>query len=199
MKYIKLFENKKEQQPFYLRDSDYLYISDELAHRITPTIDELKRNSNRMDWIKWQYQNQLDFFNNKKNEKGWSISTSINTNIHVEYNDMYRMNIIFKRRGNEYINEFGNFRYYIDGTSGDYKMHGKNMKRATRECNLHFMEQLYPIIKNIKDFYQKLKNKGFFDIIREELFKNPNIAKNGIPTELESEFGYLYIAYQYNL
>lgn len=195
---FKLFENKEIiQQPFYLR-GDRLYISDELAHRIVPTLEELKKNSKNPNYVKWAYQNQLDFFNNTKDEKGWSISTRINTQIHVRYNDMYRMNIVIFR-GVKYNNEYGHFQYYIGGSSGDHDMHGKNMVRATRECNLHFMEQLYPIVKNIKEFYKKVQNNKFFDIIREELIKNPNIAKDGVPPELEDEFGHLYYANKYNL
>lgn len=194
---FKLFENKEViQQPFYLR-GDRLYISDELAHRIT-TLKELEKMSLSSKWIKWAYQNRLDFFNNTKNAKGWAISTRVSTGIHVGYNSMYRMDIVIFR-GSKYNNEFGNFQYYIGGNSGDHEMHGKNMVRATRECNLHFMEKLYPIVENIKDFYKKLKSNAFFDIIRNELIKNPNIAKNGVPPELEEDFGHLYYSNKYNL
>jgi len=112
---------------------------------------------------------------------------------------MYAMTVSI-HRGNTINNEFGHFEYDIGGSSGDYNMHGKDMIRATRECNLHLMEKLYPIVKNIKNFYKRMKNKeGFFNIIRSEIIKNPNITKDGVPDELEDEFGHMYIAHKYNL
>ena len=55
---FKLFENREiKQQPFFLGGS-FLYISDEVAHRIAPTLEELKKGN------EYLYQNQLHFFNN---------------------------------------------------------------------------------------------------------------------------------------
>ena len=74
------------------------------------------------------------------------------------------------------------------------------MIRATRECNLNFMIKLYPIVKYIKNFYKKLKNKeAFFDIIKNEVIKNPSISKYGIPEELQEELGHYELAQKYNL
>jgi hypothetical protein len=62
------------------------------------------------------------------------------------------------------------------------------------------MEWLYPIIKDIKDFYKKFKNNDdFFGLIKNEIYKNPEIAKDGVPKELEEELGYIQAAYKYNL
>ncbi len=197
---FKIFENNTiEQQPFYLTGSR-LYISDNFSHSITPTLEELHKKSGNTKYIDYIYQNQLDFYNKKKNEKGWLLSTRLNTDISVTYKRMYKMNIVIYH-GNQYNNRFGKFQYYIGGNSGDHEMRGKNMVRATKECNLNFMKKFYPIIENISDFYKKFEigDKGFFDIIIEELIKDPKIAKNGVPEELEKEFGYLYMANQYNL
>lgn len=200
MKHIKLFEelNTKIQEPFYLF-VDRLYISNELAHKITPTLEDYIKKGYSPGWIKSSDERNRNFYTRAKDEKGFVKSNHIGTEIKVTYNGMYAMTISI-HRGNTHDNEFGHFEYYIGGNSGDYEMHGKNMIRATKECNLHLMEKLYPIVKNIKSFYKRLKNKeGFFNIIRSEIIKNPNIAKDGVPDELEEEFGHMYYANKYNL
>lgn len=198
MKYLRLFEELNTvQNPFYLT-GDRLYISNELAHKITPTLEDYMRPDNP-GWAIYNDQKNKDFYAGTRSEKGYLISNQIGTKIQVRYNDMYAMNISI-HRGNTINNEFGHFEYTIGGTSGDHSMHGNNMVRATRECNLHLMEKLYPIVKNIKNFYKRMKNKeGFFNIIRSEIIKNPSIAKDGVPDELEEEFGHMYIAHKYNL
>lgn len=63
---FKIFENNFiiQQQPFLLRKSDYLYISDEFAKSILPTFDD-KQGTDYRDFV---YQENLDFLNNTKKE-----------------------------------------------------------------------------------------------------------------------------------
>lgn len=199
MRYIKLFEKLNiVQEPFFLT-GDRLYISNELAHKMTPTLEDYIRMGYNPGWSKYNDEQNQNFYTRVKNEKGFVKSNRIGTEIKVRYYGYYAMTISI-HRGNVYDNEFGHFEYCIGGNSGDHDMHGKDMIRVTRECNLHLMEKLYPIVKNIKNFYKRMKNKeGFFNIIRSEIIKNPNIAKNGVPDELEEEFGHMYYANKYNL
>jgi hypothetical protein len=199
MRYLKYFEDlNKIQQPFMLIN-DTLFISDEIAHKMTPTLEELNKKGYREGWSEYTCKNNKNFYGNIKDENGYYISNHVVTDISVVYNGIFKMDLSIYR-GNERDNEFGHFEYYIGGNSGDHYMHGKNMVRATRDCNIHLMEKLYPIVKNIKNFYKRLKNKeGFFDIIRDEILKNPEVAKDGIPPELEEEFGHISASYKYNL
>ena len=196
---FKLFEelNTKIQQPFFLV-GDMLYVSNELAHKMTPTKEDYTRIDNPR-WAEYMNQQNIDFFAGTRDEKGYLKSNHIGTYMSVGYGLMYKMNLSI-HRGNVRDNEFGHFEFYIGGNSGSHDMGGKNMTRATRECNLHLMEKLYPVVANIKDFYKKMKNKeGFFDIIRNAILKNHNIAKDGVPDELEEEFGHITMAHNYNL
>lgn len=202
MKHIKLFEElTQKQEPFYLK-GDRLYISNELAHKMTPTLEDYKKKNYNPGWAKHSDEQNKNFYSKVKDEKGYCKSNRISTDIAVRYGGRlgdYAMTIIIQR-GNIYDNEFGHFEYSIGGHSGDHDMHGKNMIRATKECNLHLMERFYPIIKNIKNFYQRMnKKEGFFNIIRNEIIKNHNITKDGVPPELEEEFGHMFIANKYNL
>lgn len=186
---IKKFENKIKQQPFYLKGSDRLYISDELAKKITPTISD-KKGTDFNDFI---YQKNVDFLKNTKYDYKSSsghihnifVSKNVSTGIKVRFNRIYSMSIFIKR-GTNHNNEFGKFQYYIGGISGDSEMHGKNMVRATRECNLNFIIKLYPIVKYINNFYKKLKNEPFFDIIKNEIIKNNQLVRY-MPLELEND------------
>ena len=160
------------QQPFYLRKSDYLYISDDLAKSITPTVDDMIKKGWRYEFTD---QRNKDFLNNIKvtNDRGFTHykSNQITTLYQVKYGgNSYSMSITI-RRGNSFNNEFGKFQYLIGGISGDYEMHGKNMVRATRECNL----------------------------IRNAILKDPSIVKYGLPSELEEEFDHYVSSYKYNL
>ena len=206
MKYIKAYESlNKIQQPFFLRN-DRLYISDEIAHRVTPTIKDLmvKYKNRTKKFYKELLQRYIDFFNQTKNEKVYRISREINTLYSTTYGNTsglgYAMNINILL-GNNYSNQSGKFQYYISGRSGDSEMHGKNMIRATKECNLNFMIKLYPILKYIKKFYTKFRlgDKTFLDIIKEEVIKNPSLAQYGIPEELQNELGYYELAFKYNI
>ena len=201
MKYIKAYESlNKIQQPFFLRN-DKLYISDEVEHLVTPTYSQLKIKYPNLEKYRINniIQGNINFYNNTKNEKGYRINRQINTLYSTTYGIGYAMNIIILL-GNQQSNDSGQFQYYIAGNSGDSEMHGKNMIRATRECNLNFMIKLYPIVKYIKNFYKKLKNKeAFFDIIKNEVIKNPSISKYGIPEELQEELGHYELAQKYNL
>jgi hypothetical protein len=198
MKYLKLFEEYSIiQQPFFLI-GDTLFISDEIAHRMTPKKEDYIRSDNPK-WAEYMNQQNMDFFAGTRDEKGYLKSNRIGTKISVGWGTMYKMDLSI-HRANARDNEFGHFEYYVGGISGTHEMHGKNMVRATRECNLNLMEKLYPIVGNIKNFNKRLKNKeAFFDIIREEILKNPGIAKDGVPPELEEELGYTYAAVKYNL
>ena len=181
--------------------NDKLYISDEVAHLVTPTYSQLKIKYPNLEKYRINniIQGNINFYNNTKNEKGYRINRQINTLYSTTYGIGYAMNIIILL-GNQQSNDSGQFQYYIAGNSGDSEMHGKNMIRATRECNLNFMIKLYPIVKYIKNFYKKLKNKeAFFDIIKNEVIKNPSISKYGIPEELQEELGHYELAQKYNL
>ena len=200
MKYLKLFEEYSIiQQPFFLI-GDTLFISDEIAHRMTPKKEDYIRADNPK-WAEYMNQQNMYFFAGTRDEKGYLKSNRIRTKISVGWGTMYKMDLsIHRGKIRVSLNDIISRNYYVGGISGSHEMHGKNMVRATRECNLNLMEKLYPIIGNIKNFYKRLKNKeAFFDIIREEILKNPGIAKDGVPPELEEELGYTYAAVKYNL
>jgi hypothetical protein len=202
MKYLKTFEQKNtiKQQPFFLTKVDYLYLSDDLAKKVAPSTDKIRKKYKNVDYAEYTIKENEYFFNNEKNEKGWHKSTRLSTDIHVRYNyNQYRMDIVIFKGAN-YDNEAGHFYYYIGGNSGDYDMHGKNMIRTTRDCNLNFIAKFYPIVLHIKDFYKRFKNKElFFDIIRESIIKYPTIAQYGIPKELQSELGHYENIFKYNI
>lgn len=202
MKHLKTFENinNHTQQLFYLSKGDVLYLSDDFVNRIKPTANELKKNYKNNQYYKYVLDKQKAFFNDERNEKGYRISTRLDLLKSVTYDGMYRMNIVLFSRQEYLIKDVGKFKYYIGGNSGDYDMHGKNMIRATRECNLNFIALYYPIVKHIKDFYKKFKNDELlFDIVRKAVRKNPEIAKYGIPEELQDELGHYETSIKYNI
>jgi len=190
MKYLKYFENIEiKQQPFFL-NGDRLFISNEFAKLITPTLSKLKKIYKNPGPAEYENQKNIDFYLDTKNENGYTISRQIITHLNVRYsNDHYQMDILIFR-GSLKNNEFGIFQYYIGGNSGDSNMHGKNMIRATRDCNLNLMIKLYPIVKNIKNFYKilKSKEKGFLDIIKDAIDKDITLAQYGIPNEIKHLF-----------
>ena len=56
------------------------------------------------------------------------------------------------------------------------------------------------LVLHINDFYKRLKNKElFFDIIKDEIVRNPSIAKYGVPKELKKDFGHFEDIFKYNL
>jgi len=194
MKYLKYFENNNiiEQQPFYISNNT-LYISDNIAKLLTPTYNELKKlYKNNPTASDYQFKKNVDFLNNEKDENGRNKVREVYTNITVRWRNMYAMSIIIKYRGsgNTIDNKFGKFNYYITGNSGDSEMHGKNMKRATRECNYNLMIKLYPIVKYIDNFMKifESKEKGFLEIIKDSLNKDIMLAKYGVPKELKKYF-----------
>jgi hypothetical protein len=190
MKYLKYFENHNEitQQPFYI-SGDHLYLSEEVAKRAIPTLKELKDISKDKIWINRRLQDQDDFFNGIRNANGYLKVRDIHLNKSVSYNDMYSMNLSLYKMSPTINNKFGSFNIYLNGNSGDYFMHEKNMKRATRECNLKFIIKLYPIVAHIKNFYKMLKDKKpFSDIIKEALDKDIMLAQYGIPKEIKHLF-----------
>ena len=202
MKHLKTFENINNisQQTFYLSKGDVLYISDEFVHKIKPTESELIKNYKNAGYYKYILNKQKAFFNDERNEKGYRISYRLDLLKSVRYDGNHGMNMILFSMSDYLIKDSGKFKYYIGGNSGDHDMHGKNMIRATRECNLNFMALYYPIVKYIKDFYKKFKNgELFFDIIREGILKNPEIVKYGLPTELKNELGHYETSIKYNL
>lgn len=190
------------QQPFFL-SVDRLFISTKTAKYITPF--DSNSDNGKIKYSDFIYNKNVQFFKNTKKE--WTssaggkynsyISNQAYTNIKVRYKKIYGMNIYIKR-GNHRINKSGEFRYYIGGSSGDFEMHGKNMIRKTRECNLNLMIKLYPIVGHIKNFYKKLHITPFFDIIIGEILNNKELAEF-LPKELEFEYGYLKDAIKYNL
>jgi len=194
MKYLKYFENTEiKQQPFFL-NGDRLFISDDFAKSITPTISVLKKryskHGNFNSFAEDENQKNKDFYLNTKDEKGYTISRDIKTYLTVRYTEEHYQMTILIYRGSIKNNEFGIFQYYIGGYSGDYSMHGKDMIRATRDCNLNFMSKFYPIVKHIKNFYKllRLKDKSFFDIIKEAINKDITLAQYGIPKEIKHHF-----------
>lgn len=201
MKYLKYFENNNIiiQQPFYLSDSDFLYLSDDLAKKLAPDFKGKKYNKG---YINRELSNQIDFFNDSKNEKGQIKVRRITLDISVVWRNMYSMNLALYR-GNDKDTKFGRFHYYLVGISGDSEMHGKSMILATRECNLNLIIKLYPIVKYIKNFYKtlKTKEKGFFQIIKDAILNDHKLIKHGVPTELldDDDIGYLIHGEKYNL
>ena len=191
MKYLKYFENINiKQQPFYL-SNDYLYLSEEISKKVTPTLEELKiYYKNNPIWADRIFQEQDNFYNDVRRESGSLKNTDINLQKSVSYNNkMYKMNLSLHRRSPSLDNEFGTFKTYLNGNSGDSNMHGKNMKKATRECNLKFIIKLYPIVAHIKDFYKILKSKKpFLDIIKEAIDKDITLSQYGIPNEIKYLF-----------
>ena len=190
MKYLKYFENNIiNQQPFYL-SGDYLFISDDMAKLLTPNYSKLKSIYKNKGVLNYINQEQIDFYNNEKDDKGFYKARNINTQIKVRYDNMYAMTIFIKRRGGILENNYGKFQYFIGGNSGDSDMHGKNMIRATRECNYNLMIIYYPIVEYIENFYNILKyrEKGFLEIIKDSLSKDIILAKYGVPKELKKYF-----------
>jgi len=190
MKYLKYFENHNEiiQQPFYI-SGDHLYLSEEVAKLVTPTLKELKDISNDNIWINRRLQDQSDFFNGIRTATGYLKVRYIHLNKSVSYDGMYKMDLSLNKMSPPINKDVGIFNTYLAGNSGSHEMHGKNMKRATRECNLKFIIKLYPIVSHIKNFYKMLKEKKpFLDIIKEALDKDIMLAQYGIPKEIKHLF-----------
>ena len=205
---FKIFENNNiiTQQPFYL-SSDTLYISTDLAKEITPKPEKLRNISNNLNYTNHIIQKNIYFFENSRDEKGFYKSRYINTEHTIKYNGMYAMTIFLYRAYAEPMHtSLGYFQYYIGGSSGDHDMHGKNMVRATIDCNLNLMIKFYPIIKHIKNFYKllKLKDQSFFNIIKIAIDNDITLAQYGIPKEIKHLFdknieNAVINSYKYNL
>lgn len=204
MKHLKYFEQNDIiiQQPFYLTDHDYLYLSDDLSKKLAPNFNNKKGVYNN-SYINRELSKQIDFFNNTKNDKNQTVIRSINLDMSVIWQSMYKMNLSLYNGGYDRDTKFGNFKYYLIGNSGDSDMHGKNMIRGTRDANLNFIIKLYPIVKYIKNFYKilKTKEKGFFEIIKDAILDNHKLIKHGVPDELldDEDIGYLVYGEKYNL
>lgn len=197
---IKTFKEFK-QQPLFLSKSDYLYLSDNLVNEIKPTKERLMKMSlNKNSWVDYIYNKNEDFLNDVRNDKNYRKSSFMYLFMSVKYNNIYKMNLLIGSKINYFNNNSGKFKYYLRGNSGDSEMHGKNMIRATRECNFKFILKLYPIVEHIKDFYKRFKNgELFLEIIESELINNPNLGKFGVPEELYDKYGYLENLGKYNL
>lgn len=180
MKYLKLFEEIDiKQQPFFLSKGDRLYVSDDFAKYMARDVPEHLKD--RRD----------DFFGgvrktyHMKNGKTWTSfkERMTNTNIKVAWSkgglrDTYAMSIYIYRRGDDYLkNESGKFKYYIGGTSGDSEMHGKNMIRGTRQCNINVIKKFFPIFEYIPYAHKKLQENTFFDVIKNAVEEKPELAK----------------------
>jgi len=190
MKYLKYFEsNEIKQQPFYLTPGDHLYLSDEISKLVTPTKKDVKKMYKNPSYINRVEQDQIDYYNDVKTEKGQIKIRRIYLAKKCSWDGgRYSMSLSLYRYTNS--NNFGIFRNCLDGMSGSFEMHGKDMKRATRECNLNFMISVYPIVGHIKNFYKifKSKEKGFLDIIKDALDKDIMLAQYGIPQEIKHLF-----------
>ena len=194
MKYLKYFESVVLQQPFYL-SNDHLYLSEDLSKLVTPTLAQLKKiyKHNKFYWANRTAQDQVDFYNDVRKDTGHLKIRTINIQQSVSFggNSFYCMNLSLNRRESIFNTKFGTFRNYLGGNSGDHNMHDeKNMKRATRECNLNFVIKLYPIVEHIKNFEKifKSKDKGFLDIIKNAIDKDITLAQYGIPNEIKHLF-----------
>jgi len=187
MKYLKLFEEvSMKQQPFYLKN-DTLYISNDFAEYITQDVS--KHLQDRRD----------DFFGGVKNnffggvKKTYSTTNGnphiwtsykermTNTNIRIRwskggFSNAFAMNI-YIYRCNTISTESGKFQYYIGGASGSSEMHGKNMIRATRQCNINLIKEFFPIFKHIPYAHKKLQINSFFDVIKNAVSEKPELAK----------------------
>ena len=158
---FKIFEsNVIVQQPFFLTKGDILYLSNDMAKKVTPTPNELK-NMKRFpvtDDIRMKkiLDEQKSFFTDEKykteNLKCYKVRRLPIWKSVGWRNNTYRMDIVLSR-GVKKDNNAGSFYYYITGYSGDSNMHGENMVRGTRDANLNFMILYYPIVKYIKNFY----------------------------------------------
>jgi len=191
-----------KQQPLFLSKSDYLYLSDKLVNEIKPTKERLMKISlNKNSWVDYIYNKNEDFLNDIRNDKNYRKSTFMYLFMSVEFSpNMYNMSLLIGSKINYFSNDSGKFKYYLRGNSGDFEMHGKNMIRATRECNFKFILKLYPIVEHIKNFYKRFKNgELFLEIIESELINNPNLGKFGVPEELYDKYGHLERLEKYNL
>lgn len=179
MKYLKLFEkfNKVDntientivQQPFYV-SSDRMWISDDIAKKI---IDE--------------------YYSHRSGKYTTITKLNIGFKKSADSHD-YKFSVYISNR-DEYISNktFGEFKYHINGSCGDYEYFkegtfGRNLfigKRGVDSVNNNIIIKFYPIWKYVKDGMKRLKNgEKFFDIIENSIRNNPEIAKNGIPDEL---------------
>jgi hypothetical protein len=189
MKYIKEFKDLSIKEPFYLSETDKLYISDDMCKSILPNRDE--KTKYEMYFI---FDNNAKFYNDTRDENGIRKYSDAYTTKTVKYGGMFIMKIRIGRLGKKYAKNIPNFGladFYITGESGDNRMHAKNRIRTTRECNLNFIALYYPVVKYIKNFYTEFKkgDRGFIQIIRDEIDKDINLARYGIPDELRHIYG----------
>ena len=198
MKYIKYFENNNlEQSPFFLSKSDYLYLSYDFAKKIAPNYENNSNAKFNINFINNQLEYQKIFFDKSSIRR----LNKIFLNIGVSYNIGYGMNLELSKRVVD--TKFGSYYCFLSGYSGDHEMHGKNMARATRECNLNFIIKYYPIVKHIKNFYSIFKTGeyDFFELIKKSIIKDNKLINHGVPSELEKdkEISMLISMNKYNL
>lgn len=172
------------QQPFYLR-FEKLYISDDIAKSLAIVSNE---NGTYNDvWFFNNIKRTKMFFDGTRYDskyKGYKVNY-LQTSMSVTFKGVYKMSILVYR-GNEQDNEHGFFKYYVGGISGDSEMHGKNMIRATRECNLNFIYNMYPFTKSIKNLKKRIKETTFYDIISNSL-KNKELLFSDLPTNIQKD------------
>jgi hypothetical protein len=186
------------QQPFYLRNTDRLLISDDFAKFITKdvTVHDMTRN--------------IIFFNNTRHTRTyqWNNKPSTytrydermaTTGFSVRWNRggsgfNYAMTI-YIYRVNEQTNDSGKFQYYIGGRSGDSEMFGKNMIRATRQCNINLIKKYFPIFNHIKYAHKKLQTDTFYDVIKKSIQENPKLDKylsnSDVPKEIKVKLNHI--------
>jgi len=92
MKYLKYFENIGIQQPFYLSPGDHLYISEDIAKSVRPTLQEIRKTYNP-GWANKELQNHDDFFNDVRRKDGYLTKTDINIIKSVVYDSNLKMNL----------------------------------------------------------------------------------------------------------
>ncbi len=178
MKHLKLFEDINiKQQPFWL-SGDKLYVSDYFAKYIAKDVPEYNKKSNDdfFNNVKTSYTSPNFFGSGKSHTWESYVEKFARTNVIVRWRDIYAMNIIIKGRIDR-KNDSGQFHHYIGGSSGDSSMHGKNMIRATRTCNINLIIKYFPIFNYIKNAHKKLQSDKFFDVIKNAIIENPKLKK----------------------
>lgn len=154
--------NEYNKSPFMVTLGNRLYINEEIMKYLVFTpipnhniwdqrVCDFKFNDNMRDVIKNSNKNILMFF------EELFIRNTQNTCFILTYNNSYAMSILIRK------NERNGFRYYIEGNSGDFSMHGKNMIRATKEINLKIIQIFFPEIENNKEYKMWLKGEKKFN------------------------------------
>ena len=178
---------------------DYLFISDDIVKEIIPTYQDIY--DSRADWKEEERVRRSKLDTPNFGDKRISLYYSKQYK-QVGYGGGYAMNLDLYKFTETRVNKFGSFNYYLRGNSGDHEMHGKNMVRSTRECNMNFMAKIFPIVKNLK--YKDMKSycdintgEGFTQCIKDyiELMEKKgklSTCSGRLPDALGDDFDFLY-------